>query len=537
MPRSLTPIPRSASRSARRARTASSRPARRRYGLDLTPLVSSLLLFLALGCSGSATGPETTSDPVAVSLRITPSRADVPVGDTVEFEVEPVDAAGEPVSGYAIEGDVTDEGVARVVREGSGFTVVGVHRGATRFRATATNGGTSDPLEAEADLAVEEETDDGGGETAGAPARVSDLDATSSSDSSVTLVWTQVGDGTGAPADYAVRYGSPAIEWGSAFETERVVRGADVGTELEFEYAGLDSGTEYEFQLVAFRGTLNEDAEFGDLSNVAAASTEAAEGSGGGGEPAPPPSDGDAVFADGFESGDLSHAEGGFSWLMCHAANDATCGVSADRARTGSHSFKLETEASPDGDDAFVFLNFAMPQLQEVWIEFYLRVPDNFVHRDQAGPVNNKFFGVWGGSRQNPDFGMIAEFERSQTRPGESGAIRYLVYENEDLAGSQWVGFGTPVFTLDERGEWVQWRWHIRASSVIGANAAHDGVIEIWKNGRLIHRNTEANLRNPDPAANFMDKGRLMGWSNSGYDQRTAFYYDDMSFWTEDPGW
>jgi len=417
MPRSLTPIPRSASRSARRARTASSRPARRRYGLDLTPLVSSLLLFLALGCSGSATGPETTSDPVAVSLRITPSRADVPVGDTVEFEVEPVDAAGEPVSGYAIEGDVTDEGVARVVREGSGFTVVGVHRGATRFRATATNGGTSDPLEAEADLAVEEETDDGGGETA------------------------------------------------------------------------------------------------------------------------PPPSDGDAVFADGFESGDLSHAEGGFSWLMCHAANDATCGVSADRARTGSHSFKLETEASPDGDDAFVFLNFAMPQLQEVWIEFYLRVPDNFVHRDQAGPVNNKFFGVWGGSRQNPDFGMIAEFERSQTRPGESGAIRYLVYENEDLAGSQWVGFGTPVFTLDERGEWVQWRWHIRASSVIGANAAHDGVIEIWKNGRLIHRNTEANLRNPDPAANFMDKGRLMGWSNSGYDQRTAFYYDDMSFWTEDPGW
>lgn len=110
---------------------------------------------------------------------------------------------------------------------------------------------------------------------AGDPATVNDLHVTSVTTSSVTLTWTQVDDGTGQPANYAIRYGSPTLSWGSAYATEVDVNGTAIGNSLTYTYSGVTPATDYQFALVSYRGTLNADAVFGSMSNVTSATTNA----------------------------------------------------------------------------------------------------------------------------------------------------------------------------------------------------------------------------------------------------------------------
>jgi len=51
--------------------------------------------------------------------------------------------------------------------------------------------------------------------------------------------------------------------------------GTVIGANRTCRVLGLQASTTYEFQLVAFRGTLNVDAVFGDLSDVASGTTAA----------------------------------------------------------------------------------------------------------------------------------------------------------------------------------------------------------------------------------------------------------------------
>lgn len=105
------------------------------------------------------------------------------------------------------------------------------------------------------------------------PGTVTDLRVVGVTDNSVTLRWTQVDDGTGSPADYAVRDGTPTLSWGSAYATEVSVAGTAVGDSLTYTVSGLQAGTTYQFGMVAYRGTLNVDAVFGRLSNFVSGST------------------------------------------------------------------------------------------------------------------------------------------------------------------------------------------------------------------------------------------------------------------------
>src|SRR2546425_1045228 len=111
------------------------------------------------------------------------------------------------------------------------------------------------------------------------PGIVTDLQVTAVSDTSVTLAFTEVDDGTGLsgsgqPASYDVRYEAGAIPGGSAPSVTRgscaaPVAGTAVGVLHTCTVLGLARPSLYEFQMVALRGTLNADAVFGGLSNVA----------------------------------------------------------------------------------------------------------------------------------------------------------------------------------------------------------------------------------------------------------------------------
>ena len=111
------------------------------------------------------------------------------------------------------------------------------------------------------------------------PGTVSDLSVISTDNTSVTLTFTQVDDGTGQPAKYDVRYAVAPISWGSAASTSSgscttPLSGTAIGSPLNCTVAGLKAATKYNFQLVAFRGTLNQSGvAFGGLSNIVAATT------------------------------------------------------------------------------------------------------------------------------------------------------------------------------------------------------------------------------------------------------------------------
>jgi uncharacterized protein YjdB len=109
---------------------------------------------------------------------------------------------------------------------------------------------------------------------------VSDLRVTAASDTSATLSFTEVDNGTGLPASYDVRVAAAPISWGSAASVTRgscttPVTGVGIGQTLNCVVYGLSALTTYDFQLVSFRGTLNLDAAFGSLSNIATATTTA----------------------------------------------------------------------------------------------------------------------------------------------------------------------------------------------------------------------------------------------------------------------
>lgn len=99
------------------------------------------------------------------------------------------------------------------------------------------------------------------------------------------LRWTLPDDGTGEPANADVRFGTPTLQWGSAWpDRSRVAtpaEGAEVGDVIRHTISGLTPDAPYEFRAVPFRGTLNEDAVFGTITGRVSGSTLE--------EPPPPP--------------------------------------------------------------------------------------------------------------------------------------------------------------------------------------------------------------------------------------------------------
>ena len=94
----------------------------------------------------------------------------------------------------------------------------------------------------------------------------------------MTLSFTDVTNGAGQPASYDVRYAPGTLTWGSAPSVTSgtcatPLAGSAIGATRSCTVTGLAPSTSYQFQLIAFRGTLNVDAVFGALSNVASGTT------------------------------------------------------------------------------------------------------------------------------------------------------------------------------------------------------------------------------------------------------------------------
>lgn len=109
--------------------------------------------------------------------------------------------------------------------------------------------------------------------------QVSNLVITVINATDMTLAWTEVDDGTGAPATYDVRLATPTINWPTASSVtagtcSTPVAGTTIGATKSCTVTGLATTTPYQFQLVPYRGTLGSGTVvFGPLSNIASGTT------------------------------------------------------------------------------------------------------------------------------------------------------------------------------------------------------------------------------------------------------------------------
>ncbi len=200
--------------------------------------------------------------PVA-SVTVSPATASVPVGQTVQLTATPKDASGNPLAGRVMTWASNNTAVATV--NGSGL-VTGMTAGSATITATSESHSGTAAITVTA--------------TVTNPGTVADLAVAGVTDSSVTLAFTEVTDGAGQPASYDVRWAAGALAWASAADVARgtcatPVAGSAIGARRSCTVLGLAAGTAYQFQLVAFRGTLNVNAVFGGLSNVASGTTTA----------------------------------------------------------------------------------------------------------------------------------------------------------------------------------------------------------------------------------------------------------------------
>ena len=215
------------------------------------------------GMSGAAAVTVAPSSAAVASVAVSPATASRQVGQTVQLTATPRDASGTALIGRVVTWASSNPAIATVT--GSGL-VSGVAAGPATITATSEGQSGSAAITVTA--------------AATNPGAVTDLAVTGVTDSSVTLAFTEVTDGAGAAASYDIRWAAGTIAWVSATDVARgscatPVSGSAIGARRSCTVLGLAAGVGYQFQVVAFRGTLNVNAVFGGLSNVASGTTTA----------------------------------------------------------------------------------------------------------------------------------------------------------------------------------------------------------------------------------------------------------------------
>ncbi len=238
------------------------------HRLSRLRIVGLLAILGMAACSStdsSVTSPGTGQDSARNirTVTVSPSSLSGTVGQTGQLTAVVKNQYGQVMSGAIVTWSSSDTTVVKV--NGSGL-------------ATAIAGGSATVTATSSGYAGTAAVTVTGGTTVTAPSAVSDFAVAATTDSSVTLSFTEVNDGSGGAASYEVRLAAGTISWGSAAPVvsgscSTPLAGTSVGTKRTCTVGGLTAGTSYQFQVVAFRGTLNQNAVFGALSNVATAST------------------------------------------------------------------------------------------------------------------------------------------------------------------------------------------------------------------------------------------------------------------------
>lgn len=241
------------------------------------------------------------------------------------------------------------------------------------------------------------------------------------------------------------------------------------------------------------------------------------------------PSHGAPYFLDGFESGDKLHAQNGVEWIGASGSVTA----SSDTARTGTKSLKFSYPATPLGTDSTAEQRFSLGSAKSnVYIRYYIKFPSNYAIRNDE-PANNKFIEIWG---EEPNYGtdtQLAGSEGWNTTGGvvQLGPTAYMTNNPENLSYSSnatynhiwWYGvLNSWTLTSNDLNKWLCFEWHFKKDTGAG-----NGSLEFFVDGVKKWGSNSLSFAGA-PNSSYFKTGYLMGWSNSGFNQNTNIYIDDV---------
>lgn len=305
-----------------------------------------------------------------------------------------------------------------------------------------------------------------------APGAVTDLAVVSVTPTTVTVAFTEVTDGAGAPASYEVRFAPGAITWGSATALTPLT-GQLVGAKRTVTIPGLTAATGYQCQVVAYRGTLNVNAVFGAFSNVASGTTAVST------VPVPPP-----VVPP--PAGAWPNEPAGFTLL-----SDAPCtalvenGWRAVQRQTtnGSGLFAVVDPTAPFSPPGVLQFLFASGFVagSEPGAEYF----------DPATPVTETYFAFrWKPSNpfQNESNSNVNKIAFLLTQASDiylmmqAVGSRYRIVVEPEFPGDTRVMAPNITDTTVILGQWHLIEWYVKCSS---SPSTRDGLTKWWLDGVL----------------------------------------------------
>ncbi len=211
--------------------------------------------------------PATANAGPATTLSVTPASLTLDPGGTATFTLQAFDAFGNPTSSAGVVWTSSDPSVASV--SGSGG-VAAVSAGQATVQAVVEGATVSAPVTVQAPDAPPPSTD---------PGTIDDVRVVSTGETSMTVEFTQVDDGTGGPALTQIRYALSPMGWGWGSATVLAdgacaspMTGGTVGSTRRCEIDGLLPGTSYDVQMVAWR-IENGSNVYSELSTIATGAT------------------------------------------------------------------------------------------------------------------------------------------------------------------------------------------------------------------------------------------------------------------------
>ena len=378
----------------------------------------------------------------------------------------------------------------------------------------------------------------------GPPGPITDLTAEASGSNAVILSWTAVAGAT----NYNIQGAPNGTTWSDIGNTRRTT----------YMISGLPAGAPYWARVFSE----NIDGEWGEVSNVATATTEDA--------PVTEPGDpGDPILYDDFEGYSLGKklndvtppiSVSGAKWT--NARGDNPPYIVSGGYGGSSKCLGFDMRANNDGSDDYAFSEqrFKLTNagtrstIDEIWIEFYLYWPSNYDTRTEAQLNNNKTvllwneangywkgFGYgsehwWGSSTRciqlnNPrtassNYGHGPDDWSSPPYSASNydGANHFNPTKNNSQSKSFWD-------KVTDNGKWRRYRWHAKGDPGSG----YTGLMQCWKDDVKIAEMTGIKWgRGSTPG---WDVGYLLGWWNLSVKQNVIIKMDRVAFYTSNPGW
>ncbi|WP_214660551.1 hypothetical protein [sulfur-oxidizing endosymbiont of Gigantopelta aegis] len=254
-----------------------------------------------------------------------------------------------------------------------------------------------------------------------------------------------------------------------------------------------------------------------------------------------------ASFKDSFESADMSSTDAnGFKWSNLNRTSIVTQhptegntvlfngksiynSVNDGRdwtAYSGDNSLRFYYKAGQAQSEQRFDLGSAYPEL---WLKFWVRVPQNFTFGPVSGP--NKFFSIWSDGYSAKGDGSSVWLSMSRSKDG-TGADLWFSYSAGGYKGSGGARQRLPFISTQDRGRWMQIVWHVKVESSPGAS---DGIVQTyrrWANETTytkLHEALNAVIKVPDnntPAG--LKSGYILGWANAAYTENTEWLLDDF---------